>query len=165
MAYELIICEKPSQAEKIAKALGKPKKETKNKITYYILQEGDKEIYIVSAVGHLYGLDEKQKKGWVYPSFDITWKPSYEIKKAAKYTKPYLDLITQLAKKAETFIVATDFDIEGETIGLNIIRYACKQEDAKRMKFSTYTKEELQEAYQKASAHLDWGQAKAGETR
>ena len=35
MDTEIIICEKPSQAEKIAKALGTPKKQIQNKILKY----------------------------------------------------------------------------------------------------------------------------------
>ncbi|MHA1830198.1 MAG: DNA topoisomerase, partial [Candidatus Helarchaeota archaeon] len=77
-------------------------------------------------------------------------------------TKKYLDVIKNLAKKAKEFTVATDYDIEGELIGLNIIRFACNQNDAYRMKFSTLTKEDLIESYKNK---LDWGQANAGETR
>ncbi|MEM5777680.1 MAG: DNA topoisomerase, partial [Candidatus Aenigmatarchaeota archaeon] len=39
------------------------------------------------------------------------------------------------------------------------------KEDAKRMKFSTLTKQDLIEAYENMMNHIDFGQAKAGLTR
>lgn len=53
--------------------------------------------------------------------------------------------------------VATDYDIEGEVIGLNIIRFICAQKDANRMKFSTLTEPELNKAYEEKSPNIDWG--------
>jgi len=32
-----------------------------------------------------------------------------------------------------------DFDVEGEVIGLNVVRFVAKKNDAKRMKFSSLT--------------------------
>lgn len=165
--YQLIITEKPSSSLKIANALADnkvTKKKTK-KITYYELTHKGKKIVVVCAVGHLYNLAEKDKKKWHYPIFDIEWKESYKINKASSFTKEYLDLIKKLTQKADSFIVATDFDVEGEVIGLNIVRFACNKKDANRMKYSTLTKDELIDSYENRSKHLDWGQAHAGETR
>lgn len=166
--YELIITEKPKASLKIAQALADktPKKETyMAKVPYYKLTHKGKEIVVACAVGHLYSLAEKEKKGWIYPVFDIEWKPIAEIQKAAKFSKKYLNAIKKLAKDAAEFTVACDYDIEGETIGLNIIKYACNRKDANRMKFSTLTKPDIVKAYETKSSHLDWGQAHAGETR
>ncbi len=166
--YELIIAEKPAAARKIASALAdnKPKIEKySKKVSYYELKHDGKDIKVVCAVGHLYGLTEKEKKGWVYPVFDIEWKPSADIKKSSKFTKTYLNAIKKLAKDADEVTVATDYDVEGEVIGWNIVRYACKRKDANRMKFSTLTKDDLVEAYENKQSSLDWGQAHAGETR
>jgi len=163
---QLIIAEKPSAAKKIAEALGKHEKKTyMKKIPYYEVKHGKDKIYVVCAVGHLYNLGEKNKKGWTYPVFDIEWKPSYEISKHSAFTKPYLNLIKKLAKESKEFIVATDYDVEGEVIGYNIVKYACGKKDAERMKFSTTTKEDLLEAYDKREKHLDFKQAMAGDTR
>ncbi|HLC33008.1 MAG TPA: DNA topoisomerase I [Candidatus Nanoarchaeia archaeon] len=164
--YELIITEKPNASKKVAEALGRPIKKDIKGIPYYLVTHEGKDIVVGCAVGHLYGLAEKEKsKGFKYPIFDIQWVPNYEMNKEAAYTKKYLDAIIKLAKDADTITVATDYDVEGEVIGLNIVRYACKRKDAKRMKFSTLTSEELVEAHAKASPRLDWGQAEAGETR
>jgi DNA topoisomerase-1 len=165
---QLIISEKPAAAERIAAALAdkKSKKITnRSKVSYYELEHKGKKIIVVCAVGHLYGL--KQTKGLKskYPVFDIDWAPSSEINKKAAFTKKYLENIKRLSKDIDEFIIATDYDIEGEVIGLNIIKYACKKKDASRMKFSTLTKNDLIEAYEKRTKHLDWPQANAGVTR
>ena len=169
MAYELIICEKPSAANKIANALADKipsKKYSKEKVAYYELTHKGKLIVIVSAVGHIYGLAQKEKGGRSkYPVFDLEWIPSSEVNKNSAFTKKYLNTIKRLAKGAKTFTVATDYDVEGEVIGLNIVKYACKQKDASRMKFSTLTKPDLIKSYETRQKTLDWGQAKAGETR
>ncbi|RME54169.1 DNA topoisomerase I [Candidatus Woesearchaeota archaeon] len=165
---ELIITEKPSVAQKIANALadGKIESNTYNKkVKYYKIKHGKNIIYVASAVGHLYNLAEKNKQGWTYPVFEVEWKPSYEINKASSYTKNYLNAIISIAKKCNSFCVATDYDIEGEVIGYNIIKYACKQKDARRMKYSTTTKEDLKESYDKALKHLNFAQTEAGLTR
>ncbi|MFH1276746.1 MAG: DNA topoisomerase I [Candidatus Woesearchaeota archaeon] len=164
---ELIITEKPSSAKKIAEALAEGKLEMKKskQSSYYELTHGKNKIWITSAVGHLYGLVEDKKKGWTYPVFDIKWEASYKSSKNLKYVKDYIDTISALAQKADEFTIATDYDVEGEVIGLNVVRFACKKKDANRMKFSTLTKGDLIEAYDHKIKHLDWGQAYAGETR
>ncbi|MBI4441103.1 DNA topoisomerase I [Candidatus Woesearchaeota archaeon] len=167
MGYTLIITEKPKSAQKIAEALAdaKAKKEASDSVPYYRVTHEGKELIVASAVGHLYSLTQKKGLKWSYPVFDVEWKPIADINKEAKYTKKYVKAITTLAKKASAFVVATDYDIEGEVIGLNCVRFACKQKDAKRMKFSTLTKPDLVKAFTKLSPTLDWGQANAGETR
>ncbi|MEA3430755.1 MAG: DNA topoisomerase I [Nanoarchaeota archaeon] len=167
MSYELIIAEKPAAANKIATALadGKAIKKNEKGVPYYEVTHGNKDIVVVCAVGHLYGLTQKEGKKGQVPVFDIEWKPTHETSKTAKFSKKYLMVIKKLSKNAKEITVATDFDIEGEVIGLNIVRYACKKKDARRMKFSTLTKPDLIKAYENVSKHLDWGQANAGETR
>lgn len=161
--YELIITEKPQAALKIASALGDATQRNFNKIPYYELERNKKKIIVACAVGHLFTLKQKNG-GYQIPVFDISWVPNF-LARRGDFTKRYYDSILKLAKESSSITVATDYDIEGEVIGLNIIRYICNQEDASRMKFSTLTKPELEEAYEKKSLHLNWGQAIAGETR
>ncbi|MBI5064624.1 DNA topoisomerase I [Candidatus Woesearchaeota archaeon] len=168
MGYTLLISEKPAAAKKIAEALadGKPVARKEGQVAYYEVTCEGKDLVVGCAVGHLFGLEEKKKGDrYVYPIFDIEWKPSYEVSKHAAFTKKYFEVLKKLAKKAENFMVCTDYDIEGETIGLNIIRFICNRNDAKRMKFSTLIKKDLIQAYKDQSPTLDWGQAEAGETR
>ncbi len=162
--YELIITEKPQAASKIAQALGKARTISNRGVNYYELDRNGKKIVVVCAVGHLFTLAQKSK-GSDFPVFDISWEPNYLARKGAEYTKKYFDTILTLSKNAGEITVATDYDIEGEVIGLNIVRYLCGQKDANRMKFSTLTEKELNQAYEKKSKVLNWGQAIAGETR
>ncbi|PIN88865.1 DNA topoisomerase I [Candidatus Pacearchaeota archaeon CG10_big_fil_rev_8_21_14_0_10_34_76] len=157
----LIITEKPQAAMKIASALGNAKKYTENRVSYYEVSRNNEKIVVASAVGHLFNLTySKGQTGW--PIFKMEWVPSYT---KATYTKAYYNLLKKLSNKAKSFIVATDYDIEGEVIGWNILRFIAKQDDAKRMKYSTLTKPELVKSYENPLPTLDWGQAYAGEAR
>ncbi len=165
---ELIITEKPAAAKRIADALADKHavRESYQKVVpYYRLSHKGKQIIVACAVGHLYGLAEKEKNGWKYPVFEIEWKPAADVKKASAFSRKYLMALKKISQEADEFTIATDYDVEGEVIGLNIIRYVCNKKDANRMKFSTLTKEDLIEAYEHKSKTLDWPQAKAGETR
>ena len=164
---ELLIAEKPQAALKIATALAdsKVEKESINKVPYYILKHKGKDLIVASAVGHLYNLKEKEKKGWTYPVFDLEWVPSFEASKSAAFSKKYLDVLKKLVKKVDSYVVCTDFDSEGSLIGYNCIRFVFKQKDARRMKFSTLTKDELIDSYENAMPHLDFPLIESGETR
>lgn len=166
MGYTLIIAEKPSAARKIATFLSTGKVETvkEGKVSYFKLEHKGNPIVVVSAAGHLYSLAEDTKTQG-YPVFDIKWFPLYEINKEMKHTKQFLEVIKKLAKNASDFVIACDYDTEGEVIGYNILRFACGQKDAKRMKFSTLTKPEIVSAFENAMPTLDWGQANAGLAR
>lgn len=167
MSYELIISEKPQAAQKIAQALADTtaKKIREKQVNYFSLTHKGKQIIVASAVGHLYGLAEKGGESWEYPVFETEWKPIYKTNKAADYTKNYIKVLEELAENADDVTVASDFDIEGEVIGLNVVRFALGRSDAKRMKFSTLTKNDLVKAYENKLPRLEWGQAKAGDTR
>ena len=61
--YELIICEKPSAAKKIADALatGKALKKSESGAPYYEITHGNRDIVVACAVGHLFTVAEKNK--------------------------------------------------------------------------------------------------------
>ena len=159
----LIITEKPQAAQKIAQALGNPRRYYENNASYYELERDNKKILVASAVGHIFNLTSSPgQKGW--PIFKLEWVPSYKSKQTA-YTKVYFDLLKKLSQRSKEFYLASDYDIEGELIGWNILRFICAQKTAKRMKFSTLTQEELKNAFENPLPEPDWGQAYAGETR
>ena len=159
----LIVTEKPQAALKIASALGNPRKYSDDGVAYYELERNGNKILVASAVGHLLGLTYKKgQKGW--PIFETEWTPSYE-KKSAAFTKRYYELLKRLCRKAKEIIIATDFDIEGEVIGWNVLRFICKRKDAKRMKFSTLTAAELEKSFENPLPNIAWENAYAGEAR
>lgn len=161
--YELIITEKPQAALKISNALGKTIQKDINKIPYYEVDRNGKKIIVACAVGHLFTLKQNSSAKEI-PSFDISWTPNYLARKK-DFTKRYYDAILKLIKNAGSLTIATDYDTEGEVIGMNVMKYLCNQQDASRMKFSTLTKDELENSYENKSSHINWGQAIAGETR
>lgn len=161
---ELIVAEKPSVASKIAIALSAKVKQNKvGQVTYYEGTKDGKKFVVAPAVGHLYTLIEKAKTH-NYPVFDIEWVPSHKVDKGAAYTKQYVTLLEKLAKKADSFVAACDYDIEGSLIGYNVYRYATKIKKAKRMKFSALTKGDLIKAHDDLT-ELDYNNAFAGEAR
>ncbi len=167
MGYTLLVAEKPSAAKKLAEALadGKPKIHKQGRVFHFELTRKGEHIFVVPAVGHLYGLIEANKKGWNYPVFETKWVPIYEANKRAEFSKKYLDNMRKVASGADKFVSATDYDVEGSVIAYNILRFAAGTEKAKRMKFSTLTKKELCEAFDNAMPELDFPQIEAGLTR
>ncbi len=143
----LIITEKPNVAERIANAIGTPQKQRRKGINYYVV--GD--TFVAPAVGHIFTLAEKNKGPWRYPVFEIEWVPSCNVNKASEFTRNYLENIKFLAKDCNEFINACDYDIEGETIGFNVIKHACGHDpisnNVKRMRFSTLTRDSILNAY------------------
>lgn len=167
--FTLIITEKPDTAQRIALALdieGRAQKWEKNKVPYYAAKR-DKEIIVVPALGHLYTVaGEKSRKNY-YPVFNFKWVPRYAVEKKSKQIRIWLSTISKLANKADMFIDACDYDIEGSIVGYCILKYACggKEGVSKRMKYSTLTKEEVEKSYTGALAHLDFALIEAGLTR
>ncbi len=161
--YELVITEKPQAALKIASALGKSTKKAINRVPYYEVDRKGKKIIVACAVGHLFTLAQKNSSSEI-PIFDLVWIPNFYVRKN-DFSKKYYNALSKLVKNAGILTVATDYDIEGEVIGLNVVRFIAAQPDAGRMKFSSLTEKEINQSYENKKPNLDWGQAIAGETR
>ena len=162
---ELIVAEKPKVAYTIARALGESiSTKQHGRVRYFELERDGRQIVVAPAVGHIYALAEK-KGGRGYPTFDIGWKPAYQVNRGAFFTKPYLDVLQGLGEKADKVTVACDYDIEGSLIGYNIYRFCYGKEEGGRMKFSSLMPFELREAYDGMLPTIDFNNAKAGETR
>jgi len=167
MGYTLIIAEKPQASQKIAEALADEKlKKVENGGAYWFefVRNGKKHV-CVPAVGHLFVLDSVGKsRTWKYPIFSYEWVPTH-TKRGLKWTTKYFRNIKNLAKHADDFIDAADFDTEGEVLLYNILRFICGVNDAKRMKFSTLTKDELVQAYENLLPHISFSILESGLTR
>ncbi len=167
--YTLIITEKPDAAQRIAEALDyekKPKKVEERGVPYFLVHR-DKKLVVVPALGHLYTVVHERGGRNHYPVFSLKWAPRYLTEKNAKQTRTWIEVISKLADNAERYIDACDYDIEGSLIGYCILKYACenKEDEAKRMKFSTLTKDELEKAYEEPLPQLDFALIEAGKTR
>ena len=170
--YTMIITEKPTAAERIASALsdgsGFTKRE-KNRIPYYEHSFDGKRLITVPAIGHLYTVAARSfvLTRDVYPIFDLSWVPKYKVAKDDRNIKRFISLISEIAENASEFINACDYDLEGSTIGYNVLKYACdgKQSQGRRMKFSTLTAEALRKAYSNLESELDFPLIEAGLAR
>ncbi|MFC1803472.1 DNA topoisomerase I [Thermoproteota archaeon] len=166
----LVITEKPSSARRIANALddsGKPRHAKYGKVSFYVSSRGDDELVVVSAVGHLYSIDQ-DSSGWTYPVFKIKWVPTYLQNKKALHTKQYLDAIIALAKTADEYISACDYDQEGSLIAYNIIKYGIGDNTlakSRRILYSTLTSKDLVNAWENWNQKLDYSVAAAGKAR
>jgi DNA topoisomerase-1 len=170
MNYTLILSEKREAAERIARALddkGWPRKIVEQKVPYYEAKHSGEKIIVVPAIGHLYSIAPERKGRFYYPVLNVKWTPSHLARKSIKRTRNWIEVITKLAEKASSFVSGVDNDLEGEVIGYTLLRYACggMVEKAKRMVFSTLTREELRGAYGQLQPGLNVNLAKSGEVR
>ncbi len=167
--YELIITEKPKVSLKIAQSLAEGKFSTKKheNVSYYVLKRSGKTIVIAPAVGHVFTLKHRVgKRG--YPIFAVSWLPVYKANRFSAFTKPYVETLEFLAKNATSYVSACDYDLEGELIGYNVLKFICGEnsvEKARRMKFSALTKESLVNSYENALPNLDFNLADSGMAR
>ncbi|MEM2107052.1 MAG: DNA topoisomerase I [Candidatus Bathyarchaeia archaeon] len=166
----LIICEKADAARRLAEALAesKPRVSRKRNLTYFEVEVEDGLAVICPAQGHLYAVDSKDRSSRrVYPVWDFSWRPKYEVERGYNYQKGWLEAIGELAINCDRYINSCDYDIEGSLIGYMILKYACGGVEAKagRMRFSTLTKSELRQAYENVSSQLDYQLAYAGMCR
>ncbi len=170
--YTLVICEKPDAARRVAEALSAKVPEVfyDGGVQAFRLEDSRGRGYVVcAAAGHLYGISDTVKNRRVYPVADLEWFPLGAIsKKSAKLVPGRIRAIRRLSDEACAFVNACDLDIEGETIGYNILRYACggKHVAASRAKFSSLTKEEVLRSFDDdALGHGEEGLAIAGRLR
>ncbi len=167
--YALIITEKPDAAKRIAQALdseGKPKKVEESGVPYFRVHR-NRELVVVPALGHLYTVVHERGRRNYYPVFNFKWAPRHLAERGAKKIRSWIETISKLAKDAEDFIAACDYDLEGSLIGYCILKYACENKEvvAKRMKFSTLMRSELEKAYEDPLPQLDFALIEAGRTR
>ena len=167
--YTLVITEKPEAASRIAHALdfdGAPRKRIDNGVPFYVARR-DKEIVIVPALGHLYTVGGKEKDRSSYPVFEYKWVPFHVVERKTKNIRSWIAAISKLAANADAFIDACDFDIEGSLVGFNILKFACKEKEnfARRMKYSTLTKGEIERAFLETLPTLDFCLIESGLTR
>lgn len=167
----MVVCEKPDAARRVAEALssGTPEEFTAGGVPAFRLDGVDGKRYVVcAAIGHLYGISDTVKDRRVYPALDLEWFPLGAISpKTSKMVSTRIRSIQGLASQASLFVNACDFDAEGETIGYNILRYACGGKDAvaSRARFSALTKEEVVRAFDGSRMGSTVGLARAGRLR
>ncbi len=167
--YTLVVCEKPDAARRISEALAEGQIDVLEVAGVSAFRfRRDTEVYVVcAALGHVYAVSDPFAERAVYPVFDVEWFPYNLVNKKADYAGKRIESIRRLGVNAKKFVNACDYDIEGETIGYNLLHYACdgKETTALRAKFSTLTKEDLLDAFKSAKMPPSNSLAVAGRTR
>ncbi len=165
---KLVICEKNISAKRIAYILsdGKSRSTHIGKTPVYEFIKNDELWKVIGLRGHIINLD--------FPSNFNRWNkvPPVElidiepVKKVSE--KSIAASLKTLVDKNPYLIVATDYDREGELIGVEVIDlikgYNKDINNIKRAKFSAITGYEIKNAFDKL-AKVDYNLSSAGETR
>ncbi|RLG45751.1 MAG: DNA topoisomerase I [Thermoproteota archaeon] len=159
--HVLIIAEKEKQAEQIAGILSNGRYERKKmgRVPYYVFKRDGARVTVVPARGHIYQLKTRDKG---YPTFNVEWAPTRGVKGVKSYIKTIRELY-----RGGRIVLATDYDMEGEVIGGNIIEFTLGIRDIDsidRMIFSSLTKKEITEAWENP-AKVDVKLLEAGRAR
>ena len=167
--YTLVVCEKPDAARRVAEALSEaaPSTVSVGGVSAYSFSRAGRRYVVCAAQGHLYDVSDPFAERSVYPVFEVEWFPHDQVEKGAAAASRRIHAIETLAKNASRFVNACDYDAEGETIGFNILRYGCggAEKAALRAKFSTLTREELVDAFERVEKPERQALAMAGRAR
>ncbi|MDR0509102.1 MAG: DNA topoisomerase I [Candidatus Methanoplasma sp.] len=145
---KLIITEKANAARRISTILsdGKSQSESGRDVTVIRFEAEGDEYTVVSLRGHILELDypdEYNDWGSVPPVDMVYAEPVKKVK-----VKSILNKIADLVKTADEIIIATDFDREGELIGMETVTAVnADLSRVKRAKFSALTKGEVERAF------------------
>lgn len=164
---KLVICEKSDAARRIALILsnGSSKRSYIEKVPVFNFVKDGEQVSVVGLRGHIVNLD--------YPFPYNQWtrvnpKDLIFIQPVKKVTaKNIANVLKKLAKEHNEVIVATDYDREGELIGveaLGILKEANLGIKIKRARFSALTKYEIENAFANLT-EVDYNLSKSAESR
>ena len=148
----LIISEKANAAKKIAQFLAEgPVKDSKHRsIPYHTFTWKDEDCVSIGLKGHVLHIE--------YPEEYSNWQKvepasliDAEIQKSVS-EKGMAEAVRSLAKKAERVVIATDFDREGELIGVEALSLVFEAnpklvDHVERARFSALTRSEVARAF------------------
>jgi DNA topoisomerase-1 len=165
----LIVTEKNNSAKKIAEILskGEAKADATYKVPFYSWGDGDDAQMTVGLKGHV--LNPAFPEG--YSNWQETDpKTLIDAELVTEATdKNVVKAVRKLAKGAESIVIATDFDREGELIGLEALREILEvnpgvEGTVKRARYSALTKDEIESAFGDLDV-LSYDLAHAAQTR
>jgi DNA topoisomerase I len=172
----LIITEKNNSAKKIADILsgGSAKADATYKVPYYSWSDGDGDHMTVGLKGHVMGV--------AFPDGYSNWQETdlHDLIDAELVPEPtdknVVKAVRKLAKDATEVVIATDYDREGELIGLEALAQVLEanpevageaienRPPVKRARYSALTKDEIERAFSNLD-ELSYDLAYAGATR
>ncbi|MEE9150548.1 MAG: DNA topoisomerase I [Thermoplasmata archaeon] len=165
----LVVCEKQNAAKRIADILskGKVKEQKTHNVSVYVFKREGEDFSIIGLRGHILELDyPEQYRGWyrIKPQELTHIAPE---KKVSKQSKNIVFALKELARKHKEIIIATDYDREGELIGvegLTVLKEVNPKLKARRARFSALTTEEVEGAF-KNLVELDYNLSASAESR
>ena len=175
-AMRLIITEKNNSAKKIADILsaGSAKADATYKVPFYIWSDADGDQMAVGLKGHVMGV--------AFPEDYSNWQETdlHDLIDADLVGEPtdknVVKAVRKLAKDADSVVIATDYDREGELIGLEALQQVlevkpdiagvdiAERPPIKRARYSALTKEEIERAFANLD-ELSYDLAYAGSAR
>jgi len=164
----LIICEKHKAAQRISAILshGKSNRTFFNRVALYDFIDQDKiDSKVIGLKGHVLNLDfPKELNRWnaVDPKILIQTEP---IKKVQDWN--IVNLINKIATEVDEVIIATDYDREGELIGvegLELVQQVNPKIKVLRARFSALTGQEVNNAF-KNLTEVDFNLSSAANSR
>jgi DNA topoisomerase-1 len=165
---KLVICEKNIAARRIAYILssGQVKSNHLGKIPVYSFTKDNEPWNVIGLKGHIINLD--------YPSGFNQWTkiPPHELIEVEPCKnvseKGIASALQTLVTETPSLIVATDFDREGELIGVEVVnllkRYNKNITQIKRARYSAITPSEINTAFDNLT-EVDYDLSSAGEAR
>jgi DNA topoisomerase-1 len=162
----LIVTEKNNSAKKIAEILGSsPKADKSYKVPYYTWSDGDGDHMAIGLKGHVLNP--------AFPEGYSNWQETdlHELIDAELVKEPtdknVVRAVRKVAKDADELVIATDFDREGELIGLEALQEILEvnpslEPTVKRARYSALTKQEIERAFSELDelsyplAHAGW---------
>lgn len=162
----LIISEKNHAAQRIALILSDntQKRRSVAGVPVFEFSRDGHDYFVLGLRGHIMELDYPDKyNDWnaVSPKDLIYAKPEKKVEPSAK---KIMNALKDLALGADEIIVATDYDREGELIGLESVQHAEVDKPLRRARFSALTKWEIERAFSELT-EVDRKLASAAETR
>jgi DNA topoisomerase I len=165
----IFIAEKPIAGRKIAELLSDKKfvEKKHKKVPYFeftMPKIGD--VVLIPLKGHIEDVDfPKEHSNWYSTNIPNLVK-NVEVLYYSK-EKQIIELLKKMGKGANSIVVATDADREGESIGREAVKHIQSvnaKVDVKRMYFSAITKDELQKSVDSLK-ELDLNIADAADAR
>ncbi len=165
----LVVCEKQNAAKRIADILskGKAKEERSHDVPVYFFKRDEKDYAVIGLRGHILELDyPEQYRGWhrIKPRELTHIAPEKRVSKGAKNI---VAALKALARKHDEIIIATDYDREGELIGvegLSVLKEVNPKLNVRRARFSALTADEVEGAF-KNLVDLDYNLSTSAESR
>ena len=164
---KLIVTEKNQTANRIATVLsgGKAKREGTPRSPIYVFSTDGEEVKCLGLRGHIMKVDfPDEYRQW--QQVDPKELLDADILKTPA-EKTLATTLKRLAKEAESVVIATDYDREGELIGadvMGLVREANPKATFTRARFSALTPAEIRRAFDEID-ELDTDLARAGEAR